>query len=194
MEISYLFQMPVVLRLWKTGFTINDEPLRPFDDPQNRQFLQSIQKGWEGSRSFLSISLTTNDDINGNSFTSSFLEMNWSVSRLLLFDWDNSSKIIMSPFWLHQWCNYDHYFIVTDTSTRSLVTCGTYYSLFHFSMSEFDHSFVFNLMFHKCWVLTSSEIKEDCQLWYKACPAPPSISITFALHDTPVPNCRMLRG
>ena len=183
MEISYLFQMPVVLRLWKTGFTINDEPLRPFDDPQNRQFLQSIQKGWEGSRSFLSILLTTNNDVNEHSFTST-LQMKLSVSRLLLFDRDNSSKIIMSPLWLHQWYNYDHYFILTGTSSRSLVTCGTYYSLFHFSMLEFDHSFAFSLMFNKRWVLTSSEIKEDCQLWYKACPAPPSISITFALQST----------
>ena len=114
--------------------------------------------------------------------------------RQLLKNNHEPSLIKPGTPWLNQWYNYDHYFIVTGTSTRSLVTCVTYYSLFHFSMSEFDHSFVFNLMFHKCWVLTSSEIKEDCQLWYKACPAPPSISITYALHDTPVPNCGMLWG
>jgi UBX domain-containing protein 1 len=31
--------------LWKNGFTIDDGPLRSYDDQQNREFLDSIQKG-----------------------------------------------------------------------------------------------------------------------------------------------------
>ena len=111
------------------------------------------------------------------------LQMKLSVSRLLLFDRDNSSKIIMSPLWLHQWYNYDHYFIVSGTSTRSLVTCGTYYSLFHFSMSEFDYSFVLiwcSINAESWQAVKSSRIVS----FNKACPAPPSISITYALQST----------
>jgi len=34
-----------VLKLWKNGFTVNDGPLRSFEDPQNKEFLNSIQRG-----------------------------------------------------------------------------------------------------------------------------------------------------
>jgi UBX domain-containing protein 1 len=34
-----------VLKLWKNGFTIDEGPLRSYEDPQNREFLESIQKG-----------------------------------------------------------------------------------------------------------------------------------------------------
>lgn len=34
-----------VLKLWKNGFTVNDGPLRSFDDPKNKEFLSSIQRG-----------------------------------------------------------------------------------------------------------------------------------------------------
>ncbi|KAL5006746.1 hypothetical protein ScPMuIL_015552 [Solemya velum] len=35
----------VVLRLWKTGFTVDDGPLREYRDPSNQDFLSSIQRG-----------------------------------------------------------------------------------------------------------------------------------------------------
>ncbi|XP_054712194.1 NSFL1 cofactor p47-like [Uloborus diversus] len=35
----------VCLRLWRTGFTVNDGELRDYLDPQNREFLNSIRKG-----------------------------------------------------------------------------------------------------------------------------------------------------
>lgn len=41
-----VFQMNIVLKLWKSGFTVNDSPVRLYTDPQNQQFLQSVQKGY----------------------------------------------------------------------------------------------------------------------------------------------------
>uniref|UniRef100_H2Z6V7 Uncharacterized protein n=1 Tax=Ciona savignyi TaxID=51511 RepID=H2Z6V7_CIOSA len=35
----------VVLRLWSNGFTVDDGPLRDFNDPNNAEFLQSVKKG-----------------------------------------------------------------------------------------------------------------------------------------------------
>lgn len=35
----------VVLRLWKNGFSLDDGPLRSYDEPANRLFLQSIKQG-----------------------------------------------------------------------------------------------------------------------------------------------------
>uniref|UniRef100_F6SW03 Uncharacterized protein n=1 Tax=Ciona intestinalis TaxID=7719 RepID=F6SW03_CIOIN len=35
----------VVLKLWSNGFTVDDGPLRDFNDPQNQEFLQSVKKG-----------------------------------------------------------------------------------------------------------------------------------------------------
>lgn len=34
-----------VLKLWKNGFTVDDGQLRVYSDPQNREFLDSIEKG-----------------------------------------------------------------------------------------------------------------------------------------------------
>ena len=35
-----------MLKLWKNGFTIDDDqPLRSYDNPQNKEFLESIEKG-----------------------------------------------------------------------------------------------------------------------------------------------------
>ena len=34
-----------MLKLWKNGFTVNDGPLRTFEDPKNKEFLSSIQRG-----------------------------------------------------------------------------------------------------------------------------------------------------
>lgn len=36
---------PVILRLWRQGFTINDGELRTYDDDRNKEFLASITKG-----------------------------------------------------------------------------------------------------------------------------------------------------
>ena len=30
------------IKLYRNGFTLNDGPLRPFSDPQNKQFMDSI--------------------------------------------------------------------------------------------------------------------------------------------------------
>nr|XP_015206906.1 PREDICTED: UBX domain-containing protein 2A [Lepisosteus oculatus] len=35
----------VVVKLWKNGFTVNDEGLRSYSDDENQQFLDSIKKG-----------------------------------------------------------------------------------------------------------------------------------------------------
>ncbi|CAH0551762.1 unnamed protein product [Brassicogethes aeneus] len=35
----------VTLRLWQNGFSINDEDLRTYNDPDNRDFLESIRRG-----------------------------------------------------------------------------------------------------------------------------------------------------
>ena len=41
-----LSQKSHVLKLWKNGFTVDEDgPLRSYDDPQNKEFLASIQKG-----------------------------------------------------------------------------------------------------------------------------------------------------
>lgn len=37
--------MNVTLRLWRNGFSVDDGPLRTFDDPGNREFLSSINRG-----------------------------------------------------------------------------------------------------------------------------------------------------
>lgn len=34
-----------ILKLWKNGFTVDDGALRSYSDPNNREFLDSIQKG-----------------------------------------------------------------------------------------------------------------------------------------------------
>lgn len=35
----------VVLRLWSTGFTVNDGALREYHDPANAEFLRSVKQG-----------------------------------------------------------------------------------------------------------------------------------------------------
>ena len=39
------FQVDVVLKLWKKGFSVDDGPLRDYHDPANKQFLDSIHNG-----------------------------------------------------------------------------------------------------------------------------------------------------
>jgi UBX domain-containing protein 1 len=34
-----------VLTLWKTGFTVDDGPIRAYNDPQNLKFIEYIKKG-----------------------------------------------------------------------------------------------------------------------------------------------------
>jgi UBX domain-containing protein 1 len=43
--IMFFFQMDVTLTFWKDGFSLDDGPLRDFNDPANKPFLASIQKG-----------------------------------------------------------------------------------------------------------------------------------------------------
>lgn len=39
-------QRPVViLRLWSQGFTVDDQELRSYDDPDNKEFLQTVMRG-----------------------------------------------------------------------------------------------------------------------------------------------------
>lgn len=39
-------QRPVViLRLWSQGFTVDDEELRSYEDPENKEFLQTVMRG-----------------------------------------------------------------------------------------------------------------------------------------------------
>lgn len=37
---------PIILRLWRQGFTINDSELRLYDDQKNKEFLEYITQGW----------------------------------------------------------------------------------------------------------------------------------------------------
>lgn len=36
---------PIILRLWRQGFTINDNEIRLYEDKKNREFLEYITKG-----------------------------------------------------------------------------------------------------------------------------------------------------
>ncbi len=38
-------EVDMVLKLWKNGFSVDDGELREFQDPQNKEFLDSIRKG-----------------------------------------------------------------------------------------------------------------------------------------------------
>ena len=43
----FLSRQPVTVQLkfWSNGFSLDEGPLRMFDDPANREFLNSIEKG-----------------------------------------------------------------------------------------------------------------------------------------------------
>lgn len=36
---------PIIIKLWSNGLSINDGPLRLYDEPENQSFLSSIKKG-----------------------------------------------------------------------------------------------------------------------------------------------------
>lgn len=36
----------MVVRLWKDGFTVNDEEFRSYSVPENQDFLDAIKRGW----------------------------------------------------------------------------------------------------------------------------------------------------
>lgn len=36
----------VTLKMWKNGFSVDDGPLREYGDPDNKDFLESIRKGF----------------------------------------------------------------------------------------------------------------------------------------------------
>jgi len=38
-------EVKVKITFWKNGFQVDDGPIRSFNDPQNKQFLDSVQKG-----------------------------------------------------------------------------------------------------------------------------------------------------
>lgn len=40
-----MMQVHVVLKLWKTGFSLDDGELRNYSDPGNALFLESIRRG-----------------------------------------------------------------------------------------------------------------------------------------------------
>lgn len=40
------FQVEMVVRLWKDGFTVNDEEFRSYSIPENQDFLDAIKRGW----------------------------------------------------------------------------------------------------------------------------------------------------
>lgn len=42
-----LLQVEMVVRLWKDGFTVNDEEFRSYSVPENQDFLDAIKRGWE---------------------------------------------------------------------------------------------------------------------------------------------------
>lgn len=39
------FQVEMVVRLWKDGFTVNDEEFRSYSIPNNQDFLDAIKRG-----------------------------------------------------------------------------------------------------------------------------------------------------
>lgn len=44
--IHVVIQVHVVLKLWKTGFSLDDGELRNYSDPGNALFLESIRRGY----------------------------------------------------------------------------------------------------------------------------------------------------
>lgn len=44
--LYYVLKVHVVLKLWKTGFSLDDGELRNYSDPGNAIFLESIRRGW----------------------------------------------------------------------------------------------------------------------------------------------------
>lgn len=40
-----LLKVEMVVRLWKNGFTVNDEDFRSYSIPENQDFLDAIKRG-----------------------------------------------------------------------------------------------------------------------------------------------------
>ncbi len=38
-------QREFILKMWQNGFSIDDGPLRAYNDPANREFLESVMQG-----------------------------------------------------------------------------------------------------------------------------------------------------
>lgn len=38
---------PIIIKLWSNGLSINDGPLRPYEEPENQSFLNSIKRGYD---------------------------------------------------------------------------------------------------------------------------------------------------
>ena len=52
-QYLYLLQVDMVLKLWKDGFSIDDGPIRDFNDADNQEFLDSIKKGYDSEKLLL---------------------------------------------------------------------------------------------------------------------------------------------
>lgn len=50
----WMFKVKVVVRLWKDGFTLNDEEFRSYSVQENQDFLEAIKRGY-GNYSFFNI-------------------------------------------------------------------------------------------------------------------------------------------
>lgn len=42
---SYVQKVQILLKLWSNGFSLDDGELRPYNDPPNAQFLESVKRG-----------------------------------------------------------------------------------------------------------------------------------------------------
>lgn len=42
---SYAQKVQILLKLWSNGFSLDDGELRPYSDPTNAQFLESVKRG-----------------------------------------------------------------------------------------------------------------------------------------------------
>jgi UBX domain-containing protein 1 len=43
--VTVVFQLDMTLKMWKKGFSVDDGELRLYEDPANREFLDSISRG-----------------------------------------------------------------------------------------------------------------------------------------------------
>lgn len=50
MVVWALLQVHVVLKLWKSGFSLDSGELRSYQDPSNAQFLDDIRRGYVATK------------------------------------------------------------------------------------------------------------------------------------------------
>ena len=83
--VKKCLQLDAVVKLWKNGFSVNDGPLRTFDDEENKEFLDSIRKGYvEASVNFCGMKLKilwkSNDS---HSDVVHLVPLVWSLARAI---------------------------------------------------------------------------------------------------------------